>query len=52
MQICKWQKVRWFQFENAPKAFGGWALSGPAGGAYSAPPEHSPRPLAGFKGQK
>ena len=40
----KLEKMRWFQPENAPKAFGGRAAPpGPAGGAYSAP-------LAGFKG--
>jgi hypothetical protein len=31
---------------HAPKAFGGRALSGPAGGAHSAPPDT----LAGFEG--
>jgi len=34
-----------FQPKNAPKAFGGRALPGPARGAYSAPPDL----LAGFK---
>jgi len=29
-----------------PKSFVGWAVPGPTGGAYSAPPD----PLAGFKG--
>ena len=33
----KVKKVRKFQPENAPKAFGGHAPPGPAGGAYSTP---------------
>jgi len=37
--------LRRFQPENASKAFGGRAPPGPAGGAYSAPPDV----LAGFK---
>jgi len=43
----KWQRVRWFQLENAPKAFGGRVLHGPADGAYSAPQDL----LTKFKGQ-
>jgi len=39
--IMQVTKVRWFQFENAPKAFGDRAPPRPAGGAYSAP--RSPR---------
>jgi len=42
MQVTK---VRWFQPENTPKVFGGWAPTGTAGGTYNA----SPDPLAGFK---
>jgi len=43
-QICHHQ-IRFFQAQNAPKSvFGrGYALD-PAGGAYDAPPERSPRP--------
>jgi len=33
------KKVRWLQSENAPKAFGGRAPPGLAGGACSAPPD-------------
>ena len=40
--------MHWFPPENAPKAFGGWALPGPAGGAYSTPAD----PVAEFKGGK
>jgi len=33
----KVKNLRQFQPENAPKAFGGRSLPGPAGGTYSAP---------------
>jgi len=37
VSLYKWQKVRWFQFENAPKVFGGRAPSGPFGGWQRSP---------------
>ena len=36
VSLCQWQNLCRFQPENAPKAFGGRASSGPAGKAYSA----------------
>jgi len=42
---CVIMQVHWFQFENAPKAFGSRAPLGPAGGALQAPQR---RILAGF----
>ena len=37
MPVTEVGKLRRFQPENAPKAFGGRAPPGPAGGAYSTP---------------